>query len=185
VLLTEFPLLYPSPSVPNNVRARHLRIEPCGIPHAVDMVRAWHSRLPKVQDGPWQFAFKAELDGVTYAAALWNNPSARTLPSEWLELRRMACAPYAPRFTASKMLGWMVRWFRKNEPQRGKCISYQDTSVHLGTIYRAAGWNPAFVSKARVRDRSKNRVGTNRAYRSNKNGPLPDAAEKIRWEIDL
>lgn len=67
-------------------------------------------------------------------------------------------------------------------PEVPNLISYQDTDVHTGTIYRAAGWDPAYFSKARQRDRSKARIGTRRDYRSNLNGSEPDAAGKIRWE---
>jgi hypothetical protein len=153
----------------------------CEKAHAVALVRLWHSRLPGCQDGPWQFAFRAHKDGVAYAVALWNNPSARMLPSHWLELRRMACSPDAPRNTPSRMLAWMVRYFSRTCPQREKCISYQDLTVHKGTIYKAAGWAVEYVSKPRVRDRSKPRVGTDRMYRTNKNGSAPDAAGKARW----
>ena len=54
-----------------------------------------------------------------------------------------------------------------------------------GTIYRAAGWTVGAISKPRVRDRSKPRVGTRRAYRSNLNGPASDGAGKIRWEKEV
>jgi hypothetical protein len=122
---------------------------------------------------------------VTYAVALWNNPSGRCLPSHWLELRRMACAPDAPKNTPSSFLAWMVRYFQKACPEREKCISYQDLDVHTGTIYKASGWAVEYVSKPRVRDRSKPRVGTDRMYRSNKNGSEPDAAGKARWAKKL
>ena len=36
-----------------------------------------------------------------------------------------------------------------------------------------------------TRDRSKPRTGTERAYRSNLNGPDADGAEKIRWALDI
>lgn len=162
-------------------RASSLVFSRCDKMHAVRLVRAWHSRLPCCQDGPWEFAFMAEFNGVTYAVALWNTPSARCLPGHWLELRRMACSPDSPKNTASRFLGWMVRYFAENAPEREKCISYQDTAVHKGTIYKAAGWTAEHESVARVRDRSKNRVGTGRSYRSNLNGEDVDASPKIRW----
>ena len=162
------------------IKARHLTMERCRTDHAVTLVRAWHSRLPNTQDGPWQWAFRAHYCGQTYAVALWNNPSARTLPAEWLELRRMACAPDAPRNTASRFLGWMLRYFREHIGT-GHCISYQDTEVHSGTIYRAAGWEVEHVSHARARDRAPLRAGTKRLYRSNLNGAVPDSAPKVRW----
>jgi len=152
---------------------------------AVEAVRRWHSRLPNCQASPWQFAFRAHFQGETLAVALWNNPSARCLPHHWLELRRMACSPAAPKNTPSRFLGWMVRHFRKVCPEREKCISYQDLEVHTGTIYKASGWAVEYVSKARTRDRSKPRVGTSRAYRSNLNGVKIDSAPKARWAIKL
>lgn len=157
----------------------------CPKDYARVLNRAWHSRLPECQRGPWTEAFHAEFEGVTYAVALWNSPSARCLPQHWRELRRLACAPDAPRFTPSRFLSWMVRWYRKNHPEVEHLISYQDTAVHLGTIYRASGWTAEYESRPRVRDRSKPRVGTDRAYRSNLNGPETDASGKVRWGIDL
>jgi len=169
----------------STLHARDLVFERCPRPHATSLVRLWHSRLPNVQDGPWQFAFHARRGDLTYAVALWNTPSGRCLPQHWLELRRMACAPDAPKNTASRFLGWMVRWFRRSHPEREMCIAYQDLEVHTGTIYRAAGWRKAFVSKPRIRDRSGNRAGTQRKYRWNINSIEVDAAPKVRWEMAL
>ncbi len=166
--------------------AKELDLARCSVEHAVELTREWHSTLPQVQPHPWQFAFKMHRDGVTYAVALWNTPSARMLPGHWLELRRMAVAPDAPKFTASRFLSAMVRWFKRHHPERENCISYQDISIHKGTIYKAAGWKSTHVSKPRVRDRTKPRKGTKRAYRlSNFNQPERDASGKIRWECRL
>lgn len=162
-----------------------LRFRPCEKDHAVAMTRLWHSRLPNTQAGPWMYAFCAEHAGVTYAVALWNTPSARCLPQHWIELRRMACAPDAPKNTPSRFLAWMTRWLVANAPQHERAISYQDTAVHAGTIYKAAGWTPAYTSKPRVRDRSGKRAGTERMYRWNINGDGADASAKVRWELDI
>jgi len=172
-----------SPTSP--LHARDLTFNLIDKSHAVVLNKLWHSRLPKVQDGPWQFAFCATFGKIIYAVALWNNPSARMLPQHWLELRRMAIAPNSPKNTASRFLQWMVRYFKKNYPGREKCISYQDTAVHQGTIYMASGWTIGHISKPRIRNRSKNRIGTGRKYRTNLNGIEADASPKIRWEKDL
>jgi hypothetical protein len=180
------PLFAVDPRVPEGgIKARHLEFERCDTGLAVSLTREWHSRLPNTQAGPWQHAFRMHYQDMTYAVALWNNPSARTLPQNWVELRRMACAPDAPRNTASRFLSLMVKWLRVNRPDAERCISYQDTAVHHGTIYKAAGWQVGYVAKARDRDRSKSRTGTNRAYRSDMNGQGPAGSEKIRWEITL
>lgn len=161
--------------------AGQLQLMPCGKEHAVRLVRCWHSRLPRVQSGPWMFAFKAAFCGRTYAVALWHNPSARLLPNHWLELRRMACAPDAPWNTASRMLGQMTKWFSENVSTCEKLISYQDVDVHRGTIYLAANWTPEYYSRPRARDRSKNRTGTKRKYRTDLNTVSVASSGKIRW----
>lgn len=165
-------------------RARDLTITRCDVEHARTLIARWHSRLPVTQPSPWQYAFRASFDGITYAVALWNNPSARMLPSHWLELRRMAVAPDAPHCTASRMLAEMARFFRHHCPERERLISYQDMDVHAGTIYRAAGWTVGHVSKPRVRDRSTTRP-SGRLYRTSINGQAPDVSAKARWELIL
>jgi hypothetical protein len=130
-------------------------------------------------------AYRAAFDGVTYAVALWNSPSARTLAGECIELRRMAVSEDAPHCTASRFLGEMVKRLRVEFPQYERAISYQDLAVHQGTIYKAAGWTLAYTSKPRQRDRTGTRAGTKRMYRWNLNGAEPDNAGKARWEVEL
>ena len=76
----------------------------------------------------------------------------------------------------------MVRRLRVEFPEYERAISYQDTEVHMGTIYKAAGWTPAHHAKPRQRDRTGFRAGTRRMYRWNLNGDSPDGAGKVRWE---
>ena len=157
----------------------------CSIEHARTCNRLWHSRLPRTNVGPWQFAFSASFNGVTYAVALWHNPSGRCLPHHWLELRRLAVSSDAPRNTASWFLAKMTTFFATEFPEREKCISYQDTSVHVGTIYKAANWNAAYTSTRRSRDRTAVRKGTARLYRWDDNGRDVEDSVKVRWEFDL
>ena len=164
--------------------ARDLVIEQCPVEHARDLVAAWHSRMPVTQVSPWQYAFAARCGGITYGVALWHNPSARMLPSHWLELRRLAVADDAPHCTASRMLGQMARWFRRHAPERERLISYQDVAVHQGTIYAAAGWTAAHTTPARKRDRSSRRPG-GRLYRWDTNGADAHSSAKVRWEMEL
>jgi hypothetical protein len=174
----------PVPEVADRpTKARQLSLRVCDPFEARQCVGAWHSRLPDTQRGPWMLGFVAEYGGHLYGGALWNNPSARMLPNEWLELRRLALPDYAPPHAASWMLGAMRKWIARNRPEVPRLISYQDMDVHSGTIYRAAGWTPAYVSQPRVRDRTPKRVGTSRAYRSDLNGQAVAAAAKTRWEI--
>lgn len=163
--------------------AGDLTVDRCSPAFAVALNREWHSRLPHAQDNPWRFAFHAHFEDVTYGVALWHNPSARGLPQDWLELRRLAIAPDAPKNTATRMLGRMARWIKANT-DCPRLISYQDTEVHVGTIYKAANWTHAYTSKARQRDRTKGLVARKR-YRTDANGVAPAGSEKYRWEYEL
>jgi hypothetical protein len=163
------------------VRARQLVVDRCDVRHARVLIARWHSRLPDTQASPWMAAYRLAYDGLTYGVALWNSPSARTLPAGILELRRMAVAPDAPHCSASRFLNEMCRRVAAEFPNVDRVISYQDRAVHTGTIYRAAGWAVEHVSEPRERDRSAPRVGTRRLYRANLNGLDPDVAGKVRW----
>ena len=125
--------------------ALQLTVESVGFETARDLNRLWHSRLPRIGDPAAvmkaALCYGAEFDGLWYAAAIWSHPVARKLPQDtWLELRRLAVSPDAPRNTASRILGVMTRLIRKARPEMVRLISYQDTAVHTGGIYRAAGW---------------------------------------------
>jgi hypothetical protein len=164
------------------MKASELVVEPCQKIEARLFVMRHHSRLPQVQAGPWMYAFSASHPETRemYAAALWHNPSARTLPPEWLELRRMAVKDGSPHCTASSFLQQMVRQLRLLGHRH--FISYQDLDVHVGTIYKAAGWSVEYTSKPRVRQRGYS-AARDRDYRTSINGLAPDAAGKNRWSI--
>jgi hypothetical protein len=118
------------------------------IPHkdARTLNRLWHSRLPRLGAGS-RACYAAEFGGRHYAVAVWSRPLARFLPQwEWLELQRLAIAPDAPRNTASRVLAVMTRLVRQEFPDVVRLISYQDTEVHSGGIYRATGWTPTTLS---------------------------------------
>ncbi|MGI9507630.1 MAG: XF1762 family protein [Geminicoccaceae bacterium] len=106
--------------------------------------RLWHSVLPHIGAiNTLKVCYGAVHDGEVLAVAAVSNPVARELPqAEWLELRRLACGPAAPRNTPSRMLGWMAKDLRRRYPQVTRLISYHDHSHHAGTIYKAAGWTP-------------------------------------------
>jgi hypothetical protein len=118
-------------------------------------------------------SFSARHRETVYAVAIWSNPVARLLPqTTWLELRRFAIAPDAPRNTASRMLGFMARNLQKTHPHITTLISYQDGDVHRGTIYKAAGWIPVHQHLGGSWNRpSRTRPDSNDATGS-----------KIRWE---
>jgi hypothetical protein len=142
----------------------------------------WHSRLPRIGSSCGQRYHVAEFEGKAYAVAMWSNPVARLLPQQdWLELRRLAIAPDAPKNTASRFMGWMVRDIEASMPWVVRLISYQDCEAHKGTIYKAAGWRRSEGYKGRKRGWESCRGGgRHRSGRTNQ-----AVAVRMRWEKEL
>ncbi len=166
-------------SIPTS--ALQLWVSPVSFPEAQSLNRRWHSRLPEIGDPPSMMnasrCFAAVFEGAAYAAAIWTHPVARLLPqTTWLELRRLAIAPDAPRNTASRFLSVMTRLLRRERPWLVRLISYQDTESHTGAIYRAAGWTPA---------EQRGRSNTQWNMPGRRRPPSRSAARKVRWELQL
>ncbi len=154
-----------------------LTVDMIGLDHARRLVKLWHSRLPRIDQrvAAW-LCFVAEYGGIAYGVAIWSLPVARALLQDgtWLELRRLAIAPDAPRNTPSRVLGVMARLIHKLRPSVVRLVSYQDTEAHTGCIYRAAGWTPTTVHDGHGFDKS------------SRGRPAPQTeSPKQRWEKEL
>ena len=142
----------------------------------------WHSRLPiidwsNVVRNKHSICFGARFDGDLYAVAIWSSPVAANRMKngrEALELRRFAIAPDAPKNTGSRMLSVMRSIIKSRMPDVSWFVSYQDTEVHAGTIYKASGWKLIGESVG-VSWSNKNRV-------RNKEQSM---ATKARWELQI
>jgi len=160
--------------------ALQLRVVHVDVHRAIELNALWHSRLPivdwsNVVRSPPYVCFTAEYNEIAYASAIWSAPCARLLNGRnWLELRRLAIAPDAPRNTATRMLRVMRVLIVRALPQIVNLISYQDTEVHTGTIYRAAGW------KETVANQSGDWQRPNRHRNA-----AQSLSPKMRWEYSL
>jgi hypothetical protein len=154
---------------------------------ARDLNALWHSRLPIYKTGfclNSTVSFGALYKKVYYAVAIWTNPVARLLPQNtWLELRRLAIASDAPKFTATRMLSKMAKHISVNFPQITTLVSYQDIEVHQGIIYKAANWIPSGVHKGGSwnRPNAKNLNGKPRTRPDQNKAVGP----KQRWTYEL
>jgi hypothetical protein len=149
---------------------------------ACQLNEQWHSRLPLVD---WSnvvrnthyVCFGARYQDEFYAAAIWSSPVAQnrfTYGRQMLELRRLAISPEAPRNTATRMLGFMRSYVKENMPDIALLISYQDTEVHTGTIYKADNWIATNLTQ-----------GTSWSTASRDRNVDQTLADKIRWEYKL
>ena len=144
--------------------------------------KKWHSRLPRIHPScitrnTHYICFGASFNNKCFAVAIWSSPVAQNRFKEGkkiLELRRLAISSQAPKNTASRMLSVMVKIIKKTFPDINRLISYQDTEVHKGIIYKASGWvattNTPFVSWQ---------------PRNQTHNPDQSRATKIRWELFL
>ena len=142
--------------------------------------RIWHSVLPEARNSFEGVHFAAECGNKMYAVAWWSKPAARRLNGRGMfELRRYAIADDAPKYTASRFLAWMAKEIKRTMPNVETLISYQDTSKHKGTIYKATGWKVGHVTSY---ESGKN-VG---ATWETRDGRVEVATgEKVRWEYQL
>tara|TARA_R100001443_G_C3353570_1_gene177366 strand:- start:842 stop:1462 length:621 start_codon:yes stop_codon:yes gene_type:complete len=151
-----------------------LHIQEIPVEEAVSMNELWHSRLPVITN-PYSahtICFGAVYKNCFFASAIWTDPIARSYNGTGrLELRRFAIANSAPKQTASRMLSIMTKIIRKKFPEIWMLISYQDTAVHKGTIYKASGWE--------VGGQKKN---IKSGWNSRKRNDMQSSADKIRWE---
>jgi len=145
---------------------------------AVRLNALWHSRLPAFTSPEGRcIAFGAEYEGKWYACAIWSPPLARMLNyTGRYELRRFAIAPDAPKNTASRLLRVMKKLLPLEKPDVKILISYQDTAVHDGTIYAAAGWKPVRTDKGGEWMRPK--LGRHNRF-------AQASTPKVRWECAL
>ena len=154
---------------------------------AIELNKRWHSRLPIVSKANIvrtrdNVCFGAYFENRLYASAIWTSPIARAFNGlDFLELRRLAISADAPKNTASRMISIMVQIIKKELPHIQKLISYQDTEVHTGTIYKASGWKIGRTSTVKECRWLSDDNRTKKLCRNQ----LQTNAPKIRWEKDL
>lgn len=146
---------------------------------------AWHSRLPETHLGnivghPISVCYGAHFRNRWYAVAIWTTPiAANRLTDGWscLELRRLAISDAAPKNTATRLLRLMRLMIARRYGSITKLLSYQDTDVHTGTIYKAAGWR--IGARSAYVTWGSEQSGRSHVYENQATG------DKIRWEYSL
>ena len=144
---------------------------------AVQLNKHWHSRLPIITNAKIgdTISFGAIYKNIYFACAIWTRPIARMFNGlGYLELRRMAIANDSPKNTSTRMIKIMKVLIKKNLPHINKLISYQDTAVHNGTIYKASGWSVGGYRK---------NIG--KGWNTRLRNTMQTASNKIRWEKQI
>lgn len=176
------PGLFAAEERPTPTSPREFSVRSIGAPDACILNAMWHSRFPAIDwsnvvRNRFYACYVLERDGVAYGVAIWSSPIAANRLKDGqrlLELRRLALSPECPKNTATWMLARMQEDITSRFPEVIRLISYQDTEVHLGTIYKAANWRIANVQQEEVKwdgPRKRNKEQS--------------TAPKARWEMEL
>ena len=162
---------------------KHLRYEVIPAKMACEYNEEWHSRLPKIH---WSNVVRnthyvcfaaVSNSGQVVAVGIWSSPVAQNrfqFGKQILELRRLAISDMCPRNTATHMLRFMRNYVKNNFKDIALLISYQDTDVHTGTIYKADNWINAATS-----------AGLEWNTEARKRNKEQSLAVKVRWEYKL
>lgn len=168
--------------------ASELVSQPIHLIRMLELNRLWHSALPNL---PYRTAQWGDLveplaisdgQGGVYAVSLVTRPIAANRmrwPLDHLaELRRLAVAPYAPKFTATRSLRLIRQSIKSGHPDICTLVSYQATDVHSGTIYKADNW---------TRDDPQTYQGWASHGDSAKAGAMTqqNTSPKVRWRYQL
>jgi hypothetical protein len=166
----------------NTINVNDIEIQECRAQVACMLNELWHSRLPLIH---WSnvvrnthyvcfvFKYKEAIIGV----GIWSSPVAQNRMKDGkriLELRRLALSNVCPKNTASKVISVMIDKIKEKFPEIIKLVSYQDTEVHLGTIYKASNW---------VKGGEVDFIDWSSEKR--KRNKIQSDASKIRWEYHL
>lgn len=146
---------------------------------ASELNKTWHSRLPKIHysniiRNRYYCCYGGHYKGIWIASAIWSSPVNQNFDIvTTLELRRMAISNLCPKNTATNLISRMIKDIKSRLPLVTKLISYQDTEVHLGTIYKASNWYIDAETKF-------NSWGKSRKRSSDQSN-----APKIRWAYNI
>ena len=165
-----------------NIPVKEIVVEECRAQTACMLNEMWHSRLPNIH---WSnvvrnthyVCYSVFYRQAVIGVAIWSSPVSQNRMKngkEILELRRLALSDVCPKNTATRILSMMVRLIRTKFPDIKKLVSYQDTDVHNGTIYKAGNWKMG--GQVAFADWSTN---------TRKRSAIQSDANKIRWEYEL
>lgn len=117
-----------------------LRVEPVEFTHISPYIREHHYLRNNPSFRQQSFAVFNGWECV--GAVVWGSQSGGhgADPAVW-ELKRFWLREDCGRNSESRVLGYVIRWIKKNRPDIERLISYSDESMgHQGIIYKASGW---------------------------------------------
>jgi|SRR5579859_6381830 len=134
----------PTPSL--QISATEFTIEPCKLSDVRAFVET-HHYSHNLNGVKISFCFSAKHNGVLVGAVVYGAMSTTAWKKfadsekKVLELRRLVLLDSVGRNSESRMVGYTLRWIKKNAPEVTVVVSYADPMHgHNGTIYKASNF---------------------------------------------
>jgi hypothetical protein len=170
------------------IKARELEIFPCELKQVRRFVES-HHYSHNVNGVKISHCFRVEVDGKIVGGVIFGALSTtawkRFADSEEkvLELRRLVLLNEAGRNSESRVVGWCLRWLKKNAKVVEVVVSYADPAHgHTGVIYRASNFQYLGVSAGDkgFRDTETGKMYHSRALRTKYKGDFKPFVKKLR-----
>lgn len=173
------------------IKARELLIEPCSIKDIRPFIET-HHYSHNINGVKITYCFRVLyqnqlVGGVIFGAmstTAWKRFSNKE--SQVLELRRLVLLDNVGRNSESRVIGWVLRWLRKNAPEISIIVSYADPAYnHTGIIYKASNFQYQGLSgkDKGYRDPETGRVYHSRALRTKYKGDFKPFVKILREKL--
>jgi hypothetical protein len=104
-----------------------------------------------------QINYGAYFDGKLEGAITYGPPNAtdlrgywtRQTQSQWWEIKRLVMSPLCPRNSESRFIAITLKMLRRRETVRGVVTYADDGQGHVGTIYKASGFQALGMTAAK------------------------------------
>lgn len=136
------------------------------------------------------FCFRVDVGGTLVGALLFGGLASTawrryaTSEAAVIELRRLVLLDAAGKNCESRVVGWALRWLKKNAPHIDTVVSYADPlHGHQGTIYQASNFvrDGVSASDKGFRDPSTGKVYHSRALKTKyANGEFKPFVKRLR-----
>jgi hypothetical protein len=101
--------------------------------------------------------YGAYFNGLLQGAISYGPPNATDLKGywdkhtqgDWYEIKRLVMSPICPKNSESRFIAITTKMLRKSFLVRGIVTYADDGQGHVGTVYKASGFNPLGMTKAK------------------------------------
>ena len=176
----------------NYIKARQLSIDVCSLSEIKDFIETYHYSK-NVNGVKVSCCFKVQYNGVLIGGALFGSMSTTAWrkfsnqEKKVLELRRLVLLDFAGKNSESRVIGFCLRYIRKNFKDVEVIVSYADPYYnHNGTIYKASNFKYIGLSgrDKGFLDKETGKTYHSRALRTKYKGDYKPFVKKLRKKLE-